>query len=538
MIELLKSPCDAGVIHASNPVAPAMPISKPWVLAATIIGSSMAFIDGTVVNVALPVLQRDLNASATAALWVIEAYALLLAALILVGGALGDLLGRRKVYAVGIALFTLASVACGLAQNINQLIAARAVQGVGGALLVPGSLSIIGASFSGAARGRAIGTWSGATSITAAVGPVIGGWLVEHVSWRAVFVINLPLAAIVLLLVWRYVPESRDENAMRLDWAGAALATVGLGALVFGLIESSSLGMGSARVLAALVIGVLALAAFVVLEARRDHPMVPLGLFRSRTFSGANLLTLLLYGALGGALYYVPFNVQQVQGYGPTAAGAVLLPMVLIIALLSRWAGGLVGRYGARRPLVIGPLIAALGFGLFARVGIGGAYWTTFFPATVVLGLGMAITVAPLTTTVMNAVQGHRSGVASGINNAISRVASLLALATLGLVMTFSFNGSLDARLSAIPLTPAQQTQLTAQRSRLAAIEAPRDLDAQTTQALNRAIDEAFVAGFRAVMLIAAGLALLSAASAALLIADTPAVQPTASSQTPAPVDS
>lgn len=518
MTVITKTPSDAGVIHSGKADAPCPQNARPWVLAATILGSSMAFIDGTVVNVALPVIQRDLNASTTSVLWIVEAYALLLAALILVGGSLGDHLGRRRIYALGVTLFALASVACGFAQTVEQLIAARAVQGVGGALLVPGSLAIISASFSGVERGRAIGTWSGATSITAALGPVLGGWLIEHVSWRAIFFLNIPLALIVLFIAWRHVPESRDEDAARLDWWGTAWVTLGLGALVFSLIQSSSYGLGSKRILVVLGVGVAALAAFLGVEARSKEPMVPLSLFRSKTFSGANLLTLLLYGALGGALYYVPFNLQQVQGYGPTAAGAALLPMVVLLSLLSRWAGGSIERYGAKRPLVLGPLIAALGFGLFALIGVGGSYWTTFFPAAVVLGLGMAITVAPLTTTVMNAVQDHQSGTASGINNAASRVASLLAVAVFGLVMVGAFNSRFEHHLQSFQLTPTQRQQLESQRSRLAEAEVPPGLDAPTQHALEAAIDESFVAGFRLVMLIAAGLAVLSAGSAALLV--------------------
>jgi len=341
---MIKPPCDEGVIQAAPECAPRASDIGPWVLAATILGSSMAFIDGTVVNVALPVLQTDLNASATQVQWVVEAYSLFLAALILVGGSLGDLFGRRRIYAIGITLFTAASVLCGLSPNVIFLIIARAVQGIGGALLVPGSLAIISASFDKERRGRAIGTWSGFTAITSALGPVLGGLLVQYASWRWVFFINVPLAAIVLgLLFWR-VPESRDEEDREsLDWWGALLATLGLGAIVYGLIESSDLGLGHPLVLSALVIGVAALIAFLFVEARTATPMLPLSLFRSKTFSGANLLTLLLYAALGGALFFVPFNLIRVQGYTPTAAGAANLPFILLMFLLSRWSGGLGG---------------------------------------------------------------------------------------------------------------------------------------------------------------------------------------------------
>jgi EmrB/QacA subfamily drug resistance transporter len=516
---IFKPPCDAGVIRARPAIAPCNAAAGPWVLAATILGSSMAFIDGTVVNVALPALQRDLNATVADVQWVVEAYALFLAALILVGGALGDQLGRRRIYATGVVLFTLASVGCGLSQTTVQLIATRAVQGIGGALLVPGSLAIISAAFTGEARGRAIGTWSGWTSITSAIGPALGGWLIEHSSWRAVFFLNVPLAIAVLTITFWRVPESRAAGATRLDWWGALVATAGLGALVAGLIDASTLGLGDGRVLATLALGVALLIAFVLVERRQLAPMVPLRLFRSRTFSGANLLTLLLYAGLGGALFFVPFNLIQVQGYSATAAGAALLPFILINFLLSRWAGGLVGRYGARRPLIIGPLIAAAGFGLYAAPDIGGSYWTTFFPAAVVLGLGMAITIAPLTTTVMNGVDISHAGIASGINNAVARVAGLLAVAVFSIVLLGVFSSQLDQRLAMLPVPAEVRQQVVAQRLKLAGAEVPQQLDPATRAALIGAIDESFVAGYRVVMLIASGLALASAVSAGLLIA-------------------
>lgn len=518
MSSFANPPCDEGVIRSNPAVAPCAPAARKWVLSATILASSMVFIDGTVVNVALPALQKDLGASISDMQWVVEAYALLLAALLLVGGAAGDRFGRRRVFAVGVALFAAASVYCGLAGNVRELIAARAVQGVGAALLVPGSLSIISATFDEHARGAAFGTWSGATAITTALGPLLGGWLIDHLSWRAVFFINAPIAVAALALTFWRVPESTSADARgTLDWPGAALVTLGLGGVVYALIEAPARGWSSAPVLGTLAPGVAALAAFVALEARRPFPMVPLFLFRARAFSGANLLTFLLYAALGGGLFFLPLDLIQVQGYSATAAGAALLPFILIMFTLSRWSGGLVDRYGARLPLIVGPSVAAAGFALFAVPGTHAGYWTGFFAATLALGFGMALSVAPLTTTVMNAVDTSRAGVASGINNAAARVASLLAVAAFGVILTAVFDRGLDARLARADV-PAPVLQTVDKRGKLAAIELPDSLPASARAAARRAIDESFVSGFRWVMAISALLGVASAACAWLLI--------------------
>jgi EmrB/QacA subfamily drug resistance transporter len=511
-------PCDEGVILSSPAAAPCSAAAAPWILAATILGSSLAFIDGSVVNLALPSLQATLNATVTDVQWVIEAYALLLAALMLVGGSLGDIYGRKRVYIAGVILFAAASTWCGLAPDVGQLIIARAFQGVGAALLIPGSLAIIGASFQKRDRGKAIGTWSGFTSITAAVGPVLGGFLIEHGSWRWAFFINLPLALAVLALTIRFVPESRSRQAAAtLDWFGAVLVTLGLGGIVYALIESSKRTWMDPGLLIALLLGVSALVAFVVVEVHTTAPLLPLHLFRARNFTGVNLVTLFLYSALSGALFFFPLNLIQVQGYSATAAGAAMLPFIGLMFLLSPWSGGLVDRYGPRLPLVVGSLIVAIGFGLFALPGIGGSYWSTFFPAVVALGLGMTTCVAPLTTTVMNSVSEERVGTASGINNAVSRLAGLLSIAVLAVIMLASFNLDLSSRLTALNLEPGIRQQLESQRVRLAAIEIPH-VDTRSRTKIRQTIDDSFVAGFRVVMLTASGLALLSAITALLYI--------------------
>jgi EmrB/QacA subfamily drug resistance transporter len=482
------------------------------VLTATILGSSMAFIDGTVVNVALPALQSALHASITNVQWIVESYALLLAALLLVGGSLGDTFGRRKVYVAGVAVFAAASAWCGLARNIDMLILARSIQGLGAALLVPGSLALITASFPESTRGQAIGIWSGFSAITAAIGPVIGGWLIEHSTWRWVFFLNLPLAVTVILLSAK-IPESRNDNASHhLDWPGALLATLGLGGVTYALIEwPTHTHRGGHLIDTVAILGVLALAAFVTVEHWSRAPMVSLKLFRSRNFTGANLLTLFLYASLGGLMFFFPMDLIQIQHYTATQAGAAFLPFVAIMFGLSRWAGGLVARYGSRLPLTIGPFVSACGFALFAIAPQNGSYWTAFFPAVAVMGLGMTISVAPLTTTVMNAVPDSESGLASGINNAVSRLASLLAVAAFGAVLVTVFNHSLDRQLSQLALSPNARVQVDAVRPQLAAAHNPDPI-------IQHAITESFLSGYRVVIWIATVLAGWSAMTAWLLI--------------------
>lgn len=513
-----RLPCEQVPLQGGQPAAGGDRVRKRWVLAAAILGSSLAFVDGTVVNIALPAIQQALGASAAQVQWVVESYALLLSSLLLAGGALGDRLGRRRTFLAGIALFALASLACALAQSVHQLIAARAVQGIGAALLVPGSLALISATFAEHERGPAFGTWAAFSGITSAIGPLVGGWLVDQASWAWAFAVNLPVAVVLLWMTWRHVPDDRPPPARaRFDAAGALWATLALGGAVFAFTEAPARGWLAPPVLAAAALAGTALGAFVLAERRHPAPMVPFALLRNRAFSGANVLTLLLYAGLGGGLFFLPLNLVQVQGLSATAAGAALLPFILVMFLLSRWAGGLVERHGARGPLVAGPALAAMGFALLAWPGVGTSYWTGFLPGVVVLGLGMSIAVAPLTTVVMAAVPPASAGVASGINNAVSRVAGVLAIAVFGWLLAGVFDPHLRAALTtAVP--PDIADAAWARRGMLAALQPPASASAEAALAIHDATKTAFVAGFRIVMLTSAVLAVASACVAFVTI--------------------
>ncbi len=410
-----------------------------WILAAAVLGSSLTFIDGSALGVALPSIQRDLGAGPAAAQWVSNAYLLMIGALVLVGGAAGDRFGRRKVFLIGVVAFTLASVGCGLAPSMNALILGRGLQGVGAALLTPGALALIGANFSPDERGKAFGTWAGFGALMGMAGPLIGGWLADAVSWRFIFWINVPLAGLAIAMSVRFVPESRDPEAHRLDAVGAVLAISGLGALTWGLTAAPDLGLSSPRVMGAVLGGAGLLGAFLFSQARLRDPMMPLRLFSSRVFSGVNLLTLLLYFALGGAMFFLPFDLIRVHGFTATQAGAAMLPFAVVMGLFSGAAGRVADRFGARLSLSVGPLLA--GVGLFA-LGVpdpGASYVGGPLIGMTVLAIGMTLAVGPLTATVMSAVGASHTGVASGINNAVARVAGLLAIALLGLVLSSVF---------------------------------------------------------------------------------------------------
>jgi EmrB/QacA subfamily drug resistance transporter len=507
---------DTGRVRPESKVESFMPETIPstrtarLVLTATILGSSMVFLDGTVVNLALPTLQEVFGATVSQVQWVVVAYALTLASLLLVGGSLGDRYGRRRVYVYGIVLFAVSSVACGLAANSGWLIAARAIQGVGGALLVPGGLALITATFPESTRGRAIGTWSGFSAVTTAIGPVAGGWLIEHFSWRWVFFLNVPLALVVIALCLQ-VPEARDETVTgSMDWPAAILTMAGLSGVTYALIEWPS---GKHQTLSGGVAvgGLLALAALGYVEQRVESPMIPFHLFRSRNFSGANLLTFFVYAPLSALLFFTPMDLIQIQHYSATKAGAAFSPFVLIMLILSRWAGRLVERYGARLPLTLGPIIATGGYALFALGAQDGHYWRSFFPGVFVMSVGMAITVAPLTTTVMNAVPKEHAGIASGINNAVSRLASLIAIGAFGAFLVVMFTHTLDHQLMMLKLPAEEVRQIQANRFQLAAV---RSWDPRATHA----IAESFVRAYRTMLWMAASSILLGAITGWLFI--------------------
>ena len=415
-----------------------------WVLAATVLGSGVAFLDGTVVNVALPAIRDDLGTSLTGLQWTVNAYLVTLSSLLLLGGSLGDRLGRRKVFVVGLAGFTCASLACGLAPSSGALIAARAVQGVGGALLVPGSLAIIAASFDPDDRGRAIGAWSGLAGVASSIGPFLGGWLIDAVSWRLVFLINVPLAAVAIVIAWRHVPETRSAREVPLDFTGAALITTALAGLSYAAIEHR----GTAGAMAA-VVGVTALIAFLLVERASTHPMLPLDIFGSRQFTGTNLTTLAVYAGLGGALFLVVLRLQITLGYSALEAGASLVPFTVLMLVLSPGAGRLSQRIGARLPMTVGSLIAALGLLLLGQISAGDGYVSEVLPGVVVFGVGMALTVAPLTAAVLASVGDELAGVASGVNNAVARLAGLLAVAALPAIAGITAGTSIEASLDA-----------------------------------------------------------------------------------------
>lgn len=439
MTSAIAAPCETGIAAAARGPAPSH--ARPGLtLVASILASSLSFIDGSVVNVALPAIGADLSAPASGLQWIVNAYLLPLSALLLLGGGAGDRFGRRRLFLAGIALFAFASLLCALAPSLNWLLAGRALQGIASAMLMPNSLALLGAAFTGEKRGRAIGTWAAAGAIGGAIGPMLGGWLVETAGWRTIFLINLPLCAGALWLGWRYVAESRDDHAKGLDWPGVAMATVGLGALTWGLTVLAGEGAGDPGAgWIATGIGCAALLAFVWIEkARADRAIMPLAMFGTASFTGLTILTFFLYAALSGVLVLLPYLLIEVGGYSPFEAGAALLPLPAVLGLSSRAMGGLAAKIGPRLPLTIGPMIVAIGFVILSRIGDASDYWTHVAPALLVIAIGMAGAVAPLTTAVMASVDDAHVGTANGFNSAVARTGGLIATALLGSVLAAS----------------------------------------------------------------------------------------------------
>jgi EmrB/QacA subfamily drug resistance transporter len=502
MIGFTRPPCDAGVIEATPALDAAISQRRKWwTLVATIVGSSMALLDGSVVNVALPAIQQALHADAAATQWIVNAYLLLLGALVLIGGSAADLYGRRRIFVLGVAIFIAGSIACGISPNIVVLIVSRAVQGLGAALLTPASLAMLGATFSEHERSKAIGIWAGAGALMMAAGPLLGGWLVDHVSWRAIFLLNIPFAIVAISLALRFGCESNDPYAKQLDWSGAAAVALGLAAMTWGLNAIPASGFRDKTVLAALGVGAALLTSFIVVEARlRERAMMPLSLYRSRNFSATNALTLLLYFALGGSLYFLPFGLIRLGGYSATEAGAALLPFALIVGFGASLAGTVTDRLGPRPLLTVGPLIAAGGLAMLAFADLRQAYWVAVFPPMVLLGVGIATTVPPLTSTVMGAAGKAHAGIASGVNNAVARVAGLFAVAALGAAFFASFSYHLPGT------TPTQ-----ANEALNAVMSGQAGTSAEAIAAFERAL--------RAVLLVPAGCAALAGLAGWLWIA-------------------
>lgn len=494
---------------------------QKWTLFSTILASSLVFIDSTALNVALPALQKDLDITGTELLWVINGYALFLSALLLVGGSLGDLYGRNKVFLIGLGIFSISSFVCGISQSPLQLIIARAFQGIGGALLTPGSLSILSSQFGAKSRGKAIGLWSTFSALTAIFGPVIGGWLAGMGLWRVIFFINIPLSIVVFITMIAKVPESRNPNSEKLDIWGALFVTLGLGGITYGFIESPKYGFGNLMIMSSLILGGISLIAFIIVQKYGKKPMMPLKLFKSPTFAGGNLLTLFVYAALGGVMFFLPLNLIQIQGYSELNAGLAMLPIIIIIAGISPLMGKIVDRRGVRLPLIIGPLITSAGFFIFSTFGItagSGAYWDTFFLSFLLIGLGMGITVAPLTTAVMGAVSEDDVGIASGINNTVARAASVLAVALMGSLGLFSFQESLQKEVDLMAISVELKNDINVESAKFAAATVPSDLSAENKVYVRKLLKGSFVIAFNKVVYVSSILTLLGGLMAFMFI--------------------
>jgi len=479
-------------------------------LLVTIFGTGMVYLDQSAINVALPHIQTALDADVGGLQWLIDIYILVLAVLLLIGGALGDRYGRVRLFRLGLIIFALASIACGLANSLGVLIAARAVQGLGGALLVPGGLAIVNATTAPERRGQMLGWWGTFTPLVVLSGPLVGGWLVDNVSWRAIFFLNLPLGLVALIASY-YVPESRNEQSVKtqLDWPGVMALMIGLGGLLFGLIEGPAVGWNGG-IIAALTGGVIGLLVFVWIESRSPAPLLPLPLFRNRAFAGINLLSLVHYFALSGIFFFLTLNLQQVQGYTAFQSGLAYLPINIALISMGRPIGKLIDRLGAVPLMIAGVAVTGLGFLLFTLPGFSDNYWTSFFPALAVYGIGLGLTIVPLTAVAMGSLPSNLSGIASGFNNAITRVSQMLAVALLGAILVSSFRASLTQRTATIPLPDPARAELLASVRDLGATRPPEGIAAETAQTVEAAIRLSFVDAFRQMMLICAGLTVVS----------------------------
>lgn len=485
-----------------------------WIMASTILASSMGFIDGTALNVALPSLQSSLGAKGTDLFWILNAYLLMISALILIGGSLGDKLGRKKIFVTGICVFVVGSVVCGFSPTVPFLIGFRAFQGIGGALMIPGSLAIISTSINPEEEGKAVGTWSAATMIVTVGGPILGGWLADAGVWRYIFFINVPIGAITLLILFLKVQVNENGGKDKsVDFRGAISIALGLASLTYGCLRLPVTGFNHAPIYLSLGAGVLLLAAFFWLESRSAHPMMPLKLFASRQFSGTNLLTFFLYGGLGAGMLFLSLNTIQIQGYTQLQSGLTLLPFTFIMIALSRLAGKLSDKYGPRLFLTAGPLISSVGLLLLSFVGLTGGpatYWKTFLPGIAVFAIGMSMTVAPLTATVMSSVSTEFSGIASGVNNAMTRLANVFSNAILGGLAVLYFIGALNSNIASLKLAPTQQQAVMTQAPNLGDAKVPASItDAGQKASVQKAYKESFVVAYDRIMRIASGLAML-----------------------------
>lgn len=501
-----RQPCDEVQARARARPFPCAKRDKPWVLATAILGSSLAFIEGSVVNLALPAVQSDFDATSVGLQWVINAYLLMLVSFMLIGGSLGDRYGLRRIFMFGTTVFSIGALGCAFAPSLPLLTTARLIQGLGGALLVPTSLALIGSHFNEEERGRAIGTWAGASALTTAIGPVLGGWLVDGWGWPAVFLLVTPLGALTLIIAWWRVPVSPIKDDERLDYIGAALLVAALGLLVYALVNPGSPLLQLTLFFLALLFGV----SFISREWRFESPMLPPDLFRSRPFSGANAMTLLLYFALLGMLYFLPFNLIQVQGYTATEAGAAFLPFTLILGFGSTFAGGMIRKFNPRMILTLGPLVAAVGFAALALPGTHASYVWGFLPGIVIIGAGMTLSVAPLTTVVLSAVPERHTGAASGANNTAARLGGVLAVAVLTTVAVRFFAGSLASQLYAAHVPATLVEQLLGGASRLAELGPPSGAPQAVAISVNDAVALAYVKTFRVLTLVCGALAATS----------------------------